>query len=72
MAQKFEKQRQNSGSTWKVKLGIAQNSLCYMAGGEEKLLQKNLLAPYEIIAENTTAQFRPVIFSIKDASAPYS
>ena len=27
-----------------------------MAGGEEKLLQKNLLAPYEIIAKNTIAQ----------------
>ena len=36
--------------------GTAQNSLYYMAGGEEKFFQKNLLAPYEIIVENTTAQ----------------
>ena len=37
-------------------LGTAQNLLYHLAGGEEKLLQKNLLAPYEIIAKNTTAQ----------------
>ena len=38
-----------------LKLGTAQNLLYYMAGGEEKLLQKKLLAPFEIIARNTTA-----------------
>ena len=36
--------------------GTAQTLSYYMAGGEEKLLRKNLLAQYEIIAKNATAQ----------------
>ena len=35
--------------------GTAQNLLYHMSGGGEKLLQKSLLAPNEMIAEKTTA-----------------
>ena len=35
--------------------GTVQNLLFDMAGGDEKFLEKNLLAPYEIIAEKLTA-----------------
>ena len=35
--------------------GALQNLLYDMASGEEKFLEKNLLAPYEIIAEKLTA-----------------
>ena len=36
-------------------LGTLQNLLYDMAGGEENFLEKNLLAPYETIAEKLTA-----------------
>ena len=35
--------------------GTLQNLLYDMAGGEENFLEKNLLAPYEIIAEKLSA-----------------
>ena len=38
-----------------VMLGTVQNLLYDMAGGDENLLEKNLLAPYEIIAAKLTA-----------------
>ena len=37
--------------TFRLRSGAVQNLYYYMAGGEKKLLQKNLLAPYEIIAK---------------------
>ena len=39
-----------------IPLGTPQDLLYYMAGGEEKLLRQNLLAPYELIAKNATGQ----------------
>ena len=48
-------------------LGAVQKLLYYMAGGEEKLLQKNLLAPYEIIAKKYNC---PVTFFLNKCICP--
>ena len=50
-------------------LGTEENLSYDMAGGKGKFLQRNLLAPYEIILKKTHC---PVTPPTRDVSAPYS
>ena len=49
--------------------GTEQNLSYRIAGGNETFLQRNLLAPYEIIAQKIHS---PVTRPVKNVSAPYS